>query len=507
MTMRLPQDPMLRSVIIAAAIVCVVFALPVIYVIREYIQCQSVLRRVDETLRNFSLGSVCGHKVANSLRPRFRTDSVFDCNVFIEPYHDYDAALIAGIPQSFSGCALAVADIDGDGRNELLSGTSPDSRLYVHRYDKKTRTFTTELFAEKLAGFGCDENRTNVAGSVGNILVSDINGDGRKEIIALTDQQLEDSNMKLWVFSPTGNQWYKNSVVVQSPSHWTRGMAALDADGDGVQEVFSLHDKGHIFRHTFSRDLRRISCNLQMQLDGSGIGLEIADVFNTGQRKFVVSHTTGSRARVSIFGLTRQGLTQSPEAFVAACNGREFSYVTTCTADIDSDGKKELVVGCIAEQANQGFLNFLVYKFDKRGTILNQRALLPWNRQCYPGEFEGMMISAATPPGAKDTKLFVSIDRIRLDDPFHAGEHERDWGLYQLDVTARSPLLKIANFNPALNKELSGLKSLRFCIGDLDSDGQDELAVSLGRNRESMKQHGKRSYIFLLERPRVLPAE
>ena len=156
---------------------------------------------------------------------------------------------IAVLPQN-SIYTMSIGDIDNDGENELLSGTSPDSRLYVSKYDKKSGKFRTELLEEKLAGFGCDNTRTNVSGNLSNILITDINYDGKNEIIAMTDQQLEDSNLKFWVFSKKDNGWFKNSIEVISPSHWTHGLAAYDTDGNGIQEVFSTHELPHTQAHT-----------------------------------------------------------------------------------------------------------------------------------------------------------------------------------------------------------------------------------------------------------------
>lgn len=398
---------------------------------------------------------------------------VTDARQIMVPDKTYAIGLIAQIPDR-AFCALALGDIDNDGKPELVSGTSIDGALRIHEYHEETRQFTTKLLHEKLGGPRCPE------GNVSNVLITDLNGDGTNEIVAMTDQEQLDSNMKLWVFSNTGKGWFKNSIEVKSASYWTHGLAAFDADGDGIQEVFSAHcGHGEIFRYAFSSDLRQIRYKMDRQLWAPGEGLDIADVFGSGKKRLIVVQGDDRyNTAVKIYGITKAGLRKWPDVCIDNYKGRKFCDAATCTQDVDNDGKNELVVAwCFPRPP--GELTLLVYKFGPTGDLLKERALTEFSR-----EF-----------GAAPVEATMSIGKLGTDEKNKLYISRGDKGIYRCDVASDLS----CRFKRILTPVFQEVPAGRLCLGDADNDGKCELVFTATYKEPYVPRVPRRSFIFMLK--------
>ncbi len=128
------------------------------------------------------VGSIEGHRFLATIEPWHGNQMV----VYTKPGEHQGFSRRQVIDSSFrSGHALACADIDGDGNDEIVAGyRGPGTSLFIYRAANK---LGTEWARETLD--------TNMAAS--GVVIADVNGDGRLDIVA--------------VGSATANvKWYEN---------------------------------------------------------------------------------------------------------------------------------------------------------------------------------------------------------------------------------------------------------------------------------------------------------
>ena len=116
-------------------------------------------------------------------------------------------------PQVDSPKAIAHADLNGDGKPDLVGITS-DSRVYA--YDVAGQT---SLFTSTLQGGGTD------------VAVADLDGDGKPEIIALTSTQVVVSG-----WSAAAGAYLEKAFAGTGGT----SLVVADADGDGKPEIYVL---------------------------------------------------------------------------------------------------------------------------------------------------------------------------------------------------------------------------------------------------------------------------
>jgi len=416
----------------------------------------------------------------------------------VEPYSGFDAVLVAVLPQSYAGYAIAVGDIDGDGQNELLEGTAPDSRIYVHKYDPQKNAFTTDLFAEELAGPGCSESRLFVAGAVGRLVIEDLNGDGQNEVVAMTDQVLSDSRARLWVFWREEGTWRRHVTPVETTGFWTRGLAAHDAAGDGARAIFAVQRRGAVLRFAFSGNFSTVTQKVVEQLGGFGRSLEIADIFNSGQKRLILSEVLpDGRARVTICGLTAQDISERPEVIIEGYGGQSFEDAIVCTGDVDNDGKVELIVAWISRGQERHLVSLVAYRFDACGSMAPPQVLLERSTLFGSGDLNGRMAIGSVRRDGKN-RLYIASARgdefeYREYEYWNKDIHSERWGLYEISVagSGRARVAKICNFN---HKYVTGAK---VAIGRIGTGDQNVLIVGTGFQK--LTRHGSKSYLFLLQ--------
>ena len=87
--------------------------------------------------------------------------------------------IVAEIDQSYVGWDVEIGDADSDGKNEILTTGCPDSRLYL--FKKISGKWKTNLVAENLA--------QTFPGMGLTVKVADLNMDGKNEILVGTGQE------------------------------------------------------------------------------------------------------------------------------------------------------------------------------------------------------------------------------------------------------------------------------------------------------------------------------
>jgi len=312
-----------------------------------------------------------------------------------------DSNLVPGWPKAIhrnSNCyydvcqaAPTVADLDGDGTKEIVV-TSPDNKIYAFRKDGSSfpgfpiavsDAGTDEYFywpanVVDLDGDGKKEivavavtpnyvpcgncNRLYVFRSDGSPYpgwipqtflaleympaAGDLDGDGKKEII-LTDPYYR----KIYAFHADGTQATGFPTVLPTPQISTMGStpAIFDIDNDGKKEfthqfgdTIYLFNSDGTLRWKYTAPLNSINQSAFFAASPS-----VGDINGDGNLEIVaLDYTTIKDVGARLFVLTKDGaLLPNWPVTTMGVNYFDLPQLTPSLADIDNDGKDEIILG------------------------------------------------------------------------------------------------------------------------------------------------------------------
>jgi hypothetical protein len=377
----------------------------------------------------------------------------------------WDGEIVATVDQSYAGWDVEIGDADGDGRPEILTGSAPDSRVTLYR--KRNGAWESHVLVDHAAG--------DQPGVVLGVKITDLDGDGRPEVVAGTGQY-DDDVARLLVLRTDG-ETATVLASLQAPdntSSYTHGQAIADLDGDGIQEIVSAYcGNGEVIRYDLSSDLKTIDSHKVLQLSGSGEDSQLADVDGDGRLELLVSNGfRDGEARVEIHDLdpTTGDPIAEPRLVLDGFEGRTAFYASLMVGDIDGDGRPELIVGWKAEQTvNRASL--VAYRVG-RETAEVAYVLSREDQDLDLGYFEKMM-AIADIDGDGHPELLVST---RGDDSTEGIESSHLGHVFLYRVTANGQVRRelIVDFNQDL------AQSSWLAVGDADGDGRPELVLATG---------------------------
>lgn len=236
---------------------------------------------------------------------------------------------------------ISIADINDDGKPEILVSSAD---LYVLSYQGKNLnyppigTVVTTAIAKDLDNDGknelligtrelrCTSSTLNWTVSIGSpvkkILVSDIHGDGVKEIIILTTQNvyvIDKNGIKLWISPATQN--LKDVAV-----------ANIDQDRD-VEILFSTDNM-----HIYIWEAKNEGMERDIKLQGFAADfIEVGDVTRNGIPEIIVA---SSKLRVEILDL--EGSTIWQYRFDA--KGSNDAFIDMAFSDLNLDGWSDILL-------------------------------------------------------------------------------------------------------------------------------------------------------------------
>jgi VCBS repeat protein len=242
------------------------------------------------------------------------------------------------------GAHLQVADIDADGRAELIVA---DGWYFVWAYDVERR----------LPKWSISTSR-----DIGGILVADIDGDAAQEVL-IGDGQ--------W-----GEIHAYNAVTLQeewampNPEHGVTNIVVADADGDGNLEL--IWGAGHTSSgpdYLYLADWRTLTIRWQNQdLVGPFVGPQIGDLDGDGVPEIVVasfqSEAGYESGRVVVF----DSRTLAVRAISPPVAGGNFSWTgihDLKLRDLNRDGRPEIIVA--ADWLYDGLIE--AYSFSAPGSF------------------------------------------------------------------------------------------------------------------------------------------
>jgi len=389
--------------------------------------------------------------------------------------------IIAKVDQSYVGWDVEIGDADNDGLNEVLTTGCPNSRLYS--FKKSGSKWNSQLLAENLAeGF---------PGMGLAVRVSDLNQDGKNEIILGTGQEGR-GNAYFYVMQTDGKKLTKQLVSrpAFNRSGYTHNLATFDLDRDGVLEVISAYcGGGEVIRYDVDKALTSIEARKITHLSGSGEESLIADVDNDGEVEYITSNSFRSGlARVEIFEFDEQGeLASAPRLVLDNFDGNKCFYVSIIVGDVDNDGKNEMIVGWKREHAvNKGTI--LAYDVADEAKVAYTFA--------YEDEaldlsyFEKMMcVADADNDGANE--LVVSTRGDAMSEGITTSQHLGH--VFAFKVTDEGKVKR----NLIVDFHSQKAESSWVAVGDADNDGKNEIVLATGKG--DRKKPGV-SYVVLIEK-------
>nr|WP_165958145.1 FG-GAP-like repeat-containing protein [Segetibacter sp. 3557_3] len=275
---------------------------------------------------------------------------------------------------------LFLADVDGDGKLDIIVGNHNDARIAVFRNTSTPGGITPASFAAKI--------EYPVNGKVEALAVSDLDGDGRPDIVALTRTTLSVfSNRTIKGLIDPGS-FYEQIIFSGLPLNelWRAVTKVTDVDGDGKPDIITHTGVVNVFRNNSVRGvINATSFQPPVNLNLTRVkSFDIADVDQDGKMDFVcitdsrlspdgqisgrilISHNVASPGNITTASFS------PPVEFFTPYEPWSFTF-----DDFDGDSKPDLAISCnskIALMRNTSVpgsitTNSLAYPVDFNATV------------------------------------------------------------------------------------------------------------------------------------------
>ncbi len=376
--------------------------------------------------------------------------------------------------------ALASADFDGDGYDDLVTGEESSDRLFVY--------YGTAAGLDPVAQPIDPSPEAAIFGS--SVGVGDFDGDGLDDVVvAATGTDGNQGAAFVYYGNVTGLTTIREQKITATDTRMFFGftVAALgDLDGDGYDDIAVQHDRfgDDAALYLYYGSPAGIDDSVEQVLEpadvttlgdaGSfGASMAAGDFDGDGFRDLVVGDpdedTAGSDAGAAyVYYGTAGGIDAATEEKLTAADGAAdglYGWAVASMGDPDGDGAEDLVVGAFRHDADLG----AAYLYDGAPTGIDpaseRKVSEPGTDELGEmfavGDFSGDGIAdlAVTARGT-NTALGTNAGRVHLY-PTSAGGPDLDCG----EPLEASDGGTNDNFGNTI------------ASGDFDGDGQDELAV------------------------------
>lgn len=273
--------------------------------------------------------------------------------------------IIAKTNESYVGMDVEIGDADNDGENDILSVSAPNSRLY--RFKRVDGQWQTDLLADNLAscypclGASVEVVDLNLDGNNEMII-------GTGSMWQSSNMQ----RARFYLLEMISGKLTKNLAIQikENTSRYTHGLAYGDIDNDGILEVVSSYcGYGEVIRYDVDKKISGINARKIHKVSGSGEGTLIADVDNDKKNELiVVNGFREGKAKVEIFEFDVSGELITPARIsIDGFDKHKCFEASTVVGDVNNDGNNELIVAWKrGESINDATV--IAYAIDERAT-------------------------------------------------------------------------------------------------------------------------------------------
>ena len=237
------------------------------------------------------------------------------------------------------GTNIKIADVDGDGKPELLSTHTGSARIDVYR---NTSTVGAISFATKI--------NITVGITPTELIVADFDGDGKPDMA--TASELTDSVTVVRNVSSAGvlNSASFSAPVAFATGHGPLSLYAADVDGDGKQDILVTNDSVatvSVLRNATAGPGAFSAASFNTKVDfAAGIQpfeIQAADIDGDGKPDMIVANNVSNT--VSVYRNTATAGSISAASFAAPVDYPTAAAPTGLTiGDMDGDGKADIAV-------------------------------------------------------------------------------------------------------------------------------------------------------------------
>lgn len=227
-----------------------------------------------------------------------------------------------------NGVRVASGDVDGDGRDEIITGAGPSSLPRVQIFDGAGKSLTP--------GFLALDGKFK-----GGIFVAcnDINGDGKDEIIVTAGKG---GGAHVMAYNKQGQILLNFFAYNQYTFRGGISVSTVDLNGDGVKEIVTVPEVGSTHIQSFTGKGRRINpgfyaFNQNFKGGGSVVG---GDINGDGRDEIIVGVGKNGGSQIRVLNEREESVKADFLAYPKDFQGG----INLGAGDIDGDGKAEVLV-------------------------------------------------------------------------------------------------------------------------------------------------------------------
>lgn len=240
---------------------------------------------------------------------------------------------------------VCIGDLDGDGKPDLVVASSVDGIISIYQNISANNTLTTNSFAPRIT-----LSILSTAGnSPYGLALADLDGDGKLDIVALDADNNLVSIFRNINSGPTLSSSSFDTRIDLPAGTVMRGLAVLDLNSDGRPDIVTANhgdDTISIFENQSTSGNISFAARTDIAAASGPFSVAIADIDDDGNPDLVVANNGNNQSTVSIFqnpGIIGPISNASflPRVDFSGNNSAEGLAV----GDIDGDGKIDLLVG------------------------------------------------------------------------------------------------------------------------------------------------------------------
>ncbi|SDH19013.1 FG-GAP-like repeat-containing protein [Mucilaginibacter gossypii] len=155
------------------------------------------------------------------------------------------------LKNSLSGVSLQIADIDGDGKADIMAIDYDLNAVYFHRNISVGNNINENSFEDYIK-FPANQKAFNAGGSSEYLQVADIDGDGKPDLLNISSGLKVFSLFHNISTANTPSYTYFDTKFDVKAGNNVSGIAAVDIDGDGKPDIVTVNrddDTFSIFRN------------------------------------------------------------------------------------------------------------------------------------------------------------------------------------------------------------------------------------------------------------------